>query len=51
MLRDEYLKDHPAPEDVEYYMCGPPLMVQAVLGMLDNLGVEPENIYFDDFGG
>jgi Na+-transporting NADH:ubiquinone oxidoreductase subunit F len=51
VLYDEYLKDHPAPEDCEYYMCGPPLMIAAVKEMLDNLGVEPENIYFDDFGG
>ena len=50
VLYDEYLKDHPAPEDIEYYMCGPPLMAQAVLRMLDDLGVEPENIAFDDFG-
>jgi Na+-transporting NADH:ubiquinone oxidoreductase subunit F len=46
-----YLENHPAPEDCEYYICGPPLMLQAVLGMLDELGVEPENIAFDDFGG
>lgn len=51
VLLDNYLKDHPAPEDVEYYICGPPLMLQAVLKMLDGLGVEPENIAFDDFGG
>jgi len=51
VLYDSYLKDHPAPEDVEYYICGPPLMLQAVLKMLDDLGVEPENIAFDDFGG
>ena len=38
-------------EDVEYYICGPPMMNQAVFGMLDDLGVEPENIRFDDFGG
>jgi len=50
VLYDEYLKDHPAPEDIEYYMCGPPLMAQAVTRMLDDLGVEPENIAFDDFG-
>ncbi len=47
----EYLKDHPAPEDCEYYLCGPPLMIQAVRAMLDNLGVEDEMIFFDDFGG
>ena len=51
VLHDEYLKDHPAPEDIEYYICGPPMMLQAVLQMLDSLGVEPENIAFDDFGG
>jgi len=51
VLHDEYLKDHPAPEDVEYYMCGPPMMNAAVQKMLDDLGVEKENIRFDDFGG
>ena len=51
VLLDEYLRDHPAPEDLEYYMCGPPLMISAVKDMLDKLGVEPESIYFDDFGG
>ncbi len=50
VLYDSYLKNHPAPEDCEYYICGPPLMLQAVLQMLDRLGVEPENIAFDDFG-
>ena len=50
VLYDSYLKDHPAPEDCEYYMCGPPMMNAAVLKMLDDLGVEPENIMFDDFG-
>jgi len=49
-VRDVYLKDHPAPEDCEYYLCGPPMMLQAVMAMLDNLGVERENIHFDDFG-
>ncbi|MFW6340158.1 MAG: NADH:ubiquinone reductase (Na(+)-transporting) subunit F, partial [Wenzhouxiangella sp.] len=48
---DHYLKDHPAPEDCEYYLCGPPMMNSAVLAMLDDLGVEPENILLDDFGG
>lgn len=47
---DNYLKRHPAPEDCEYYMCGPPLMNAAMLKMLDDLGVEPETIMFDDFG-
>ncbi len=49
-LYDEYLGKHPAPEDLEYYLCGPPLMNQAVLKMLDELGVEDEMIHFDDFG-
>jgi Na+-transporting NADH:ubiquinone oxidoreductase subunit F len=51
VLLDNYLNDHPAPEDCEYYLCGPPMMNDAVLKMLDDLGVEPENILFDDFGG
>jgi Na+-transporting NADH:ubiquinone oxidoreductase subunit F len=51
VLLDEYLGSHPAPENVEYYMCGPPMMVSAVQEMLDNLGVEKDQIYFDDFGG
>lgn len=51
MLYDNYLKDHPAPEDCEYYLCGPPMMISAVTKMLDELGVEPDNILFDDFGG
>jgi len=51
VLLDNYLKDHPAPEDVEYYLCGPPPMMTACFKMLDDLGVEPENIAFDDFGG
>ena len=50
VVLDNYLKDHPAPEDVEYYLCGPPLMLKACMEMLDGLGVEPENILFDDFG-
>ena len=50
VVLDNYLKDHPAPEDVEYYLCGPPMMLQACMKMLDDLGVEPENILFDDFG-
>jgi Na+-transporting NADH:ubiquinone oxidoreductase subunit F len=48
---DEYLSDHPSPEDCEFYMCGPPMMNQAVINMLLDLGVEPENIMLDDFGG
>jgi Na+-transporting NADH:ubiquinone oxidoreductase subunit F len=51
MLYDNYLKDHPTPEDCEYYLCGPPMMISAVTKMLDELGVEPDNISFDDFGG
>ncbi|GAA5506754.1 NADH:ubiquinone reductase (Na(+)-transporting) subunit F [Novipirellula caenicola] len=51
VLLENYLKDHPAPEDIEYYICGPPMMNQAVFKMLDDLGVEPENIAYDDFGG
>ena len=50
VVLENYLNDHPAPEDIEYYICGPPLMLQAVLGMLDDLGVEEEMIRFDDFG-
>lgn len=50
-LYDNYLKDHQAPEDVEYYLCGPPLMNAAVLKMLDEMGIPKENIRFDDFGG
>jgi Na+-transporting NADH:ubiquinone oxidoreductase subunit F len=51
VLYDNYLKDHPAPEDIEYYICGPPMMNTAVINMLTDLGVEKENIMFDDFGG
>ncbi len=51
VLYDNYLKDHPAPEEIEYYLCGPPMMISACFKMLDSLGVEPENIMFDDFGG
>jgi Na+-transporting NADH:ubiquinone oxidoreductase subunit F len=48
---DHYLSKHPEPEDIEYYLCGPPMMNSAVLKMLDQLGVPPENIALDDFGG
>ncbi|MGD8746248.1 MAG: NADH:ubiquinone reductase (Na(+)-transporting) subunit F [Gammaproteobacteria bacterium] len=51
VLYENYLKNHPAPEDCEYYMCGPPMMTKAVLQMLHDLGVEKENILLDDFGG
>ncbi len=50
VLHDNYLKDHESPEDCEYYICGPPMMNNAVIQMLTDLGVEPENIAFDDFG-
>ncbi len=50
VLYEEYLKNHPAPEDIEYYLCGPPMMLQACMKMLDSLGVDRENIAFDDFG-
>lgn len=48
---ENYLKNHKNPEDIEYYICGPPLMLKAVLNMLDNLGVPNENILYDNFGG
>ena len=51
VLYENYLKDHPAPEDCEYYMCGPPMMNQSTINMLLDLGVERENIMLDDFGG
>lgn len=51
VLYENYLKDHPAPEDCEYYMCGPPMMNAAVIEMLKGLGVEEDNILLDDFGG
>ncbi len=51
VLHENYLKDHKAPEDCEFYMCGPPMMNQAVINMLHDLGVEDENILLDDFGG
>ncbi len=51
VLYDNYLKDHEAPEDCEFYMCGPPMMNSAVISMLHSLGVEDENILLDDFGG
>ncbi|MAY79887.1 MAG: NADH:ubiquinone reductase (Na(+)-transporting) subunit F [Deltaproteobacteria bacterium] len=51
IVLDNYLANHESPEDVEYYMCGPPMMNQACIDMLENLGVEPENIMLDDFGG
>jgi Na+-transporting NADH:ubiquinone oxidoreductase subunit F len=51
VLYENYLKDHEAPEDCEYYMCGPPMMNSAVIKMLEDMGVEKENILLDDFGG
>jgi Na+-transporting NADH:ubiquinone oxidoreductase subunit F len=51
VLLENYLKGHPAPEDCEFYMCGPPMMNAAVINMLKELGVEDENIMLDDFGG
>lgn len=51
VMYETYLKDHEAPEDVEYYMCGPGPMSKSVVAMLDSLGVEPESILYDDFGG
>jgi Na+-transporting NADH:ubiquinone oxidoreductase subunit F len=51
VLYENYLKNHPAPEDCEFYMCGPPVMNSAVIRMLLDLGVERENILLDDFGG
>ncbi|MBT8047942.1 MAG: NADH:ubiquinone reductase (Na(+)-transporting) subunit F [Xanthomonadales bacterium] len=50
VLYENYLKDHPAPEDCEYYLCGPPMMNAAVTRLLEDLGVEKENVLFDDFG-
>ena len=51
ILYSNYLKDHDAPEDCEYYMCGPPMMNKACIDLLLNIGVEPETIALDDFGG
>jgi Na+-transporting NADH:ubiquinone oxidoreductase subunit F len=51
VVYENHLKDHTSPEDCEFYMCGPPMMNQAVIKMLEDLGVEPENILLDDFGG
>ena len=51
VLLENYLKSHPAPEDCEFYMCGPPMMNAAVINMLKEMGVEDENIMLDDFGG
>ncbi len=51
VIYDTYLKNHESPEDIEYYMCGPGPMSNAVNGMLDSLGVDPANIHYDNFGG
>ena len=51
VIFDNYLKLHPAPEDCEYYLCGPPMMNAAVIKMLEDLGVYKENIMLDEFGG
>jgi len=51
VVLDNYLSKHPEPEEIEYYLCGPPMMNTAVFKMLDNLGVPRESIAFDDFGG
>jgi len=51
ILLEEFINNHPAPEDCEFYMCGPPMMNDAVINMLIESGVEPENIMLDDFGG
>ena len=51
VVLDNYLSKHAEPEEIEYYLCGPPMMNQAVFKMLDELGVPDENIAFDDFGG
>jgi Na+-transporting NADH:ubiquinone oxidoreductase subunit F len=51
VLHDSYLADHEAPEECQYYMCGPPMMNTAVINMLEDMGVEDEDIFLDDFGG
>ena len=50
VMNDMYLKDHPSPEDIAYYVCGPPVMMDSVIRMLEELGDESENIAYDDFG-
>ncbi len=49
IILENYLNNHPAPEDIEYYLCGPPVMIDAIEEMLYNLGVEPEMILYDKF--
>ncbi len=51
VVYEQYLKNHPEPEEIEYYFCGPPMMNQSVIKTLENLGVPDQNIMFDDFGG
>lgn len=51
VMYETYLKNHEAPEDIKYFMCGPPMMVNAVVNLLDSLGVAPESILYDNFGG
>ena len=51
VIHDEYLVKHEEPEEIEFYLCGPPMMNDAVFQMLDDMGVPPEMIAFDDFGG
>jgi len=50
VIYDNYLNNHPEPEEIEYYLCGPKLMIDSAVAMLDSLGVPSENIMFDDFG-
>ena len=49
-IRDEYLKDHEAPEDCEYYLCGPPMLIKTVTDYLDSIGVDQDAIMYDNFG-
>jgi Na+-transporting NADH:ubiquinone oxidoreductase subunit F len=51
VMYDNYVKNHPDPDEIEFYLCGPPLMNAAVLKLLEDLGIPQENIRFDDFGG
>lgn len=51
VMYETYLKDHETPEDIKYFMCGPPMMVASVNRLLDSLGVPPENVLYDNFGG
>ena len=51
VCQEQYLNNHPEPEEIEYYFCGPPMMNQSVISALDELGVPEANISFDDFGG